>query len=352
MSRFLSSKFAKLDAYVPGEQPKSRSYIKLNTNESPYPPSPGVYEALAKADAERLRLYCDPTSQELRCAIAGYHGYEKENVFVASGSDDILNFAFEAWGEEAVFPDITYGFYRVFAKRHRLSYKEIPLNGDLSPDISKLNIPCTLLVIANPNAPTGLCVPLSDIRRLVEYDKNRMVLVDEAYVDFGGESAMELVLEYGNLLVVRTYSKSRSLAGLRLGYAVGNAELIKDLELLKDSTNPYNVSTLCQLLGRASLKDEEYFRSCVSRVILSREKIKSALRAYGYTVTDSKANFVFVKSQNIKGSRLYTLLRDRGILVRHFNVSPIEDYLRITVGSEEETEILIKTLGEIENENK
>lgn len=351
MSKYLDPDLNSLDEYVPGKQPKLERIIKLNTNESPYPPSPSVFRAMARFDTEKLRLYCDPESYSLRSAIAEYHKKAPENVVVTSGSDDILNFIFKAYGKGGVlFPDITYGFYSIFADQNKVPYQTVPLDGDFKIRISDYEKDSSLVVIANPNAPTGLEIPVSDIEALAAYSENRVIAVDEAYIDFGRESALSLTEKYKNVIVVRTYSKSRALAGARLGYAIADRELIDDIKKLKNCTNPYNVSSLVQVLGEASLEDDDYFRNCCSRIISSREKLKAALSDLGYTVTDSKANFVFAKSPGVSGEKLAEALFQRGILVRHFAKDRISDYVRISIGSENDTEILIKTIGEIENE--
>lgn len=352
MSRFLCERFRALEAYTPGEQPQDRSYIKLNTNESPYPPSEGVLRAVTEEEVARLRLYPDPTCSSLRDALADLYGYKRENILVSNGSDDILNFAFLAFAgrDGVVFPDISYGFYKVYAELHGAPYTEIPLCEDFSIDPSHYCKTGKNVVIANPNAPTGLALPLSDVERIVKENPDHVVLIDEAYVDFGAESAVSLVGKYENLLVVRTFSKSASLAGARLGFAVGSPDLIADLEKIKYSTNPYSLDRLTLLMGTAAVRDADYYRANCRRIIASREKTIKALCALGFTVTDSKANFVFAASDKLDGETLYNALREKGVLVRHFSKERIRNYNRITIGSEEETDTFLRIVTEILNE--
>lgn len=348
MSKYLNPRYAALTAYTPGEQPQEREYIKLNTNESPYPPAPRVVAAMTKEQTEALRLYSDPTCGRLKEALAGLYGVEAEQVFIANGSDDILNFAFMAFGAEgAIFPDITYGFYPVFAALHGISYQEIPLQKDFSVNFKDYLFKNKLIVIANPNAPTGLQLPISAIELILKSNSGSVVVVDEAYVDFGGETALPLLKLYENLLVVRTFSKSRSLAGGRLGYAFGSKELIADLEKLKYSTNPYNVNRLTQLLGAESVAAEDYYREKCEIIAKTREETAKELRALGFTVTDSRANFLFASTPEIEGEALYLKLKERGILVRHFSLPRIKDYNRITVGTPEQMAALLTAIREI-----
>ena len=354
MSIYFSEKYKNLTPYVPGEQPKERKYIKLNTNESPFPPSP-LALTLARQKAGDINLYSDPECINLVSAACEVLGIEKENIIFTNGSDEALNFAFMAFCDEkkkAVFPNITYGFYKVFAELHGIDYKEIPLGSDLSLNVDDyLGINETIF-IANPNAPTGLCLPLSDIEKIVASNPESVVVVDEAYVDFGGESAIKLTKKYKNLLVCRTFSKSRSLAGARLGFAVGDKELINDLNTIKYSTNPYNVNSMTMLAGVGALLDEKYFKDNCEKIIKTREKTKKSLENLGFDFTDSKANFLFAKSDKISGKALYEKLRENGILVRRFDKEIIKDYNRITVGSDEEMQILIETIQKILGEIK
>lgn len=350
MSRFFHSRHAKLEAYIPGEQPRDKRYIKLNTNESPFPPSPGVLRAMTKTEIEDLRLYSDPTAKSLREALAARYDLTSDCVYVAGGSDDVLNFAFMAFGEKGVaYPCVSYGFYSVFAALHGISAEEIALREDFTIDLSDYFDKHKLIVIANPNAPTGICLTRSEIESILLHNKDCVVLIDEAYIDFGGESACSLIPKYDNLLVVQTFSKSRSMAGLRLGYALGNAELIADLEKLKYSTNPYNLGRLTLALGTAALAEDDYYQNNCKTIIENRDFTTRALRDLGFTVLESMANFVFAKSPDIGGEALYIALKERGILVRHFSSPMLTDFNRITIGSMSEMQIFIQTVKEILN---
>ena len=349
MSRFFSEKYASLVPYTPGEQPKDIKYIKLNTNESPFPPSErAVTEALAAA--KRLQLYPDPTYSALHKAIADTIGVAPENVLATNGSDEILNFAFMAFCDAehpAVFPDITYGFYPVFAKLSGVPYTEIPLNGDFTVNVEDYIGVGKTVFLANPNAPTGIALPLSDIERIVASNPDNVVVIDEAYVDFGAESAVTLVDKYDNLLVTQTFSKSRSMAGGRLGFGVGSAALIRDLSTVKYSTNPYNVSAMTAAAGIGTLLDAQYTERNCRKIAENWEYTKTELRKRGFLMTDSMANFLFVRHPAVGGEALYRALRERGILVRHFSLPRITDYNRITVGSAEEMRALIRCIDEI-----
>ena len=345
MSRFLSEKYAGLEAYTPGEQPRDKASIKLNTNESPFPPSPGVIKAINAQAVEDLRLYSDPESKVLKTKLATRYGLETGQVYVANGSDDILNFAFMAFGDKGVvYPAISYGFYSVFADLYGIAPEEIPLEADLSIDSSKFWNKGKLVVIANPNAPTGLTLSVAEIEEILKTNSGNVVVIDEAYVDFGAETCLPLLQTYDNLLVVQTFSKSRSMAGARLGFAFGSAEVIADLEKLKYSTNPYNINRLTQAAGAAALEEDGYYRENCQRIMENRDYAARELRKLGFTVTESKAYFLFAKSDAFPGDTLYRKLKDRGILVRHFTKSIIADFNRITVGSREEMETLIQTI--------
>ncbi|MBP3375898.1 MAG: histidinol-phosphate transaminase [Clostridia bacterium] len=349
MSKFLSRKYSALTPYTPGEQPKERKYNKLNTNESPFPPSPRAIERAREA-AGRLELYCDPECKKLTEMVAGLCSVDPSQVLCTNGSDEILNFAFMAFCDKdhpALFPDITYGFYSVFAELNGVPYKEIPLRDDFTVNVDDYIGVNKTVFIANPNAPTGIALSLSDIERIVASNPDNVVVIDEAYVDFGAESAITLIPKYKNLLVTQTFSKSRSMAGARLGFGVGCAELIADLNMVKYSTNPYNVNSMTQAAGIGTLEDEEYTRKNCQSIIENREYTVKALSSLGFTMTDSMANFIFVKHPAISGGELYSKLRERGILVRHFTKEKIADYNRITVGSREQMEELIGAISEI-----
>lgn len=348
MSRFLHPRYETLEAYTPGEQPRDRAYIKLNTNESPYPPSPQVLSTITQEEVENLRLYSDPEGTTLCEKLAGLYGVSPEHVFLSNGSDDILNFAFMAFGQAgAAFPTITYSFYPVFGELHGVPCERIPLRKDFSIDPSDYFGKNKLLLITNPNAPTGMALSRMQIRRIVEANPDSVVLVDEAYVDFGAESCVPLVSEFPNLLVVMTYSKSRSLAGARLGFALGNPELIADLNRLKFSTNPYNVNRLTLAIGAAAVDSDAYFRCNCARIIKTREETTKALESLGCFVLPSKANFLFTKREGISGVRLYEALKARGVLIRHFNKEPIADFIRVTIGTNEEMAAFLSATQEI-----
>ena len=353
MSRFFSQKYKNLKAYTPGEQPRDMQYIKLNTNESPYPPSPSVTEAVT-AQAGKLALYSDPECTELISEAVRVFGVEKSQILMTNGSDEILNFAFMAFCDEAhpiVFPDITYGFYPVFAELNGIPYEEIPLKEDFSVEYRDyLNLNGKTIVIANPNAPTGLCLSLDEIERIVKSNPDGVVIIDEAYVDFGAESAIALVDKYDNLLVTGTFSKSRSLAGARLGFGIGQASLISDLHTVRYSTNPYNINRMTAAVGCAVLDENDYYMQNCREIMETRAYTTDALRDLGFAVLDSKTNFVFAKSDRIGGGELYRALKERGILVRHFDKDVITDYNRITIGTRAQMDALITAIREILNE--
>ena len=349
MSRYLIDTYRSLEVYTPGEQPRDMQYVKLNTNESPYPPSPAVIAA-ASGEAGRLQLYSDPTCAALRDVIAGLYGVERENVYASNGSDDILNFAFMAFagrGGRAYFPDITYGFYKVFGDLHGVDYTEIPLEDDFTVDPAKYHGKDGLIVIANPNAPTGLALSVDAIEGILKTNPDHVVVVDEAYVDFGADSCVKLVSKYPNLLVCQTFSKSRSMAGARLGFAIADAGLIADLDRIRYSTNPYNVNRMTLAAGAAAIGDNDYYMANCRKIEVTREAAAERLRALGFTVIPSKANFLFARSDRVDGETLYLELKKRGVLVRHFTADRIRDYDRITVGTPEQMDTLIQKISEI-----
>ena len=354
MSRFFSDKYARLVPYTPGEQPRDMQYVKLNTNESPFPPSPSVLSAVSE-QCGMLQLYSDPESAVLTRKMAELYGVSERSVIMTNGSDEVLNFAFMAFADEArplIFPDITYGFYPVFAELNRIPYEAIPLREDFTVCADDYMQKGKTVVIANPNAPTGIYLPLSEIERIVAYDKDRIVIVDEAYIDFGGESAASLTERYDNLLVTGTFSKSRSMAGARLGFGIGSEALIADLNTIKYSTNPYNVNRMTSAAGIAAIDDNDYYMDNCRKIIENREYTACELRRLGFTVLDSMANFVFAKSDRIGGEELYLALRERGILVRHFTSERIKEFNRITIGSAEEMRTFIEEVAEILEERK
>ena len=349
MSRFFSEKHDSLVPYTPGEQPKGMTLTKLNTNESPFPPSPKAQE-LSKKAAEELYLYSDPECRDLKAVASEYFGINEDQIIFTNGSDDVLNFAFCAFCDEskpAVFPDITYGFYSVFAVYNHVPYETIPLKEDFTIDINDYIGINKNIFIANPNAPTGIALPLCDIEKIIASNPNNIVLIDEAYVDFGGESAIKLIDKYNNLIVTQTFSKSRSMAGARLGFAVGNRDLIADLNTIKYSTNPYNVNRMTAAAGIGALLDNDYFKANCQTIIDNREWTVNELKNLGFSVLDSKANFVFAKSDKIDGKTLYSRLREMGILVRHFDSERLCQFNRITIGSKAQMQTLIDAIKSI-----
>ena len=354
MSRFFSPKYSSLTPYTPGEQPQERKYLKLNTNESPFPPSP-LAQRLARDAAGDCQLYSDPECRALVNTAAESFGVEKENLLFTNGSDEILNFAFMAFCDSehpAVFPNITYGFYPVFAELNNIPYEEIPLKDDFSIDINDYIGINKTIFIANPNAPTGIALSKADIEKIVASNPDNVVVVDEAYVDFGAESSLSLTKKYDNVLVCQTFSKSRSLAGARLGFGIGSKALINDLNTIKYSTNPYNINRMTMAAGIGALCDEEYFEKNCLKIAENREQTVRELQKLGFWVTDSKANFIFAKSDKIGGKDLYLSLKEKGVLIRHFETPLLKDYNRITIGSKEQMEEFIKTVREILEEKQ
>ena len=348
MSRFLNQQYQSLEAYTPGEQPRDQQYIKLNTNESPYPPAPSVVEAMTAEQVELLRLYSDPTAKNLKEKLAGLYGVKPENVFVSNGSDEVLNFSFMAFGGGGVvFPDISYGFYEVYAELYAINAEKIPLESDFSIDYRKYCGKNKLVVIANPNAPTGMTIPVWQIEEIVKTNPDAVVLIDEAYVDFGGETCLPLIVKYDNLLVTRTFSKSRCLAGGRLGYAFASPEIIADLEKIKYSTNPYNINRLTLLLGEKTVEAEGYYQEKCREIEETRAWTTAQLKELGFTVLPSKANFIFVKTDKMDGGELYKTLKARGILVRHFTNHRICQFNRVTIGTREQMQTFVNTVKEV-----
>ena len=352
MSRFLSARHASLEPYTPGEQPRDMQYVKLNTNESPFPPSAAVVRA-AESDANRLNLYCDPECTELRKKAAALYGVRPENILPVNGSDEILYFAFFAFGDETrpfAFPDVTYGFYPVYAELCHIPAHIIPLKDDFSVDPEDYVSLGENIVIANPNAPTGMALPPAEIERIVASNPDRVVVIDEAYVDFGGESCIPLIEKYDNLLVTQTFSKSRSLAGARLGFGVACESLLRDLTAIKYSVNPYNVNRMTQAAGCAAIDDDAYYMANCRIIMANRAYLTRELEALGFTVLPSGANFVFARSPDVPGYELYASLKKRGVLVRHFAKDRIDGFTRITVGTREQLDILLDNIRAILNE--
>lgn len=355
MSRFLSSKYEDLEPYVPGEQPQDQKYIKLNTNESPFPPAPDAVAKAAEA-AQRLQLYSDPDcrvlSEKLAKHLSGESGLEltRENVIITNGSDEVLNFAFMAFCSEekpAVFPDITYGFYPVFADMNGVSYREVPLDENMKiVPADYLGAEGTLF-IANPNAHTGVALSREEVEEIVAGNPDNLVVVDEAYVDFGAESCLPLLGKYDNLLIVQTFSKSRSLAGARLGFGVSSREIIRDLNTIRNSTNPYNINSMTMAAGVGVLENEDYTKKNCEQIIVNRRYTEEQLKAKGFELTDSSANFIFMKHPEVDGGKIYEEMKRRGVLIRHFTKPRMAQYNRVTIGSREQMDIFLKVLGEV-----
>ncbi len=340
-----------LSPYTPGEQPRIEGLVKLNTNECPLPPSPRALAAMREAVNENLRLYPDPESVALRKTLAAYHGLGVDNVFVGNSSDEVLAHTFLALlkhDEPLLFPDVTYSFYPVWAKLYGIAYETVALDEDMRiVTESYRRDSAGAIVFANPNAPTGIALGRDAIARLLNENADIPVVVDEAYVDFGGETAIPLIADHPNLLVVRTFSKSRALAGLRVGYALGSASLIEALSRVKNCFNSYPVNRIAQAGAIASVEDEAYFQASLKTIVAERENMTAQLRELGFEVLPSSANFVFARHKNTRGVELAQALRDRAVLVRHFNAPRTKDFLRITVGTAEQTEKLVAALKDI-----
>lgn len=355
MSRYLDKRYEGFKAYESGEQP-GPDYIRLNTNESPFPPSPKVRKALKDFDAGGLRFYSDPYATALRKKLAEKYDVEPDNVLITNGSDDVLNFAFQAFnpiGQDKdaeptiVFPDITYNFYEVLCGLHGISFKTIPLEGDMTIDPAKFMNVGANVVIPNPNAPTGIALPLSDIEKIVKSNPDHTVLIDQAYVDFGWESAVPLIKKYDNLIVCHTYSKSRSFAGGRVGYVFGSKDLIADMLMIQQSESPYNVNGVSQKLAEAALDDDQYYEANCAEIRENRRYTRNALMEMGFKVLPSATNFVFAKHPDIGGQEIYEELKKRKILVRHFDHDRIRGYNRISIGTKEQMDKLLDALTDI-----
>jgi len=350
MSRFWSALTHRLSPYVPGEQPRMANLVKLNTNEHPLGPSPRALEAIRAEAADSLRLYPDPQATALRETLAAYHGVTPDQVFIGNGSDEVLAHAFAALLKQdgpLLFPDITYSFYPVYCRLFDIAYETVPLDDKMRVQVGDYRRKCGAIVLANPNAPTGTALSRAEIAQLLDEHPDIPVVIDEAYVDFGGESAVPLVASHPNLLVVHTLSKSRALAGLRVGYAIGDAALIEGLNRVKDSFNSYPLGRPAQAGAIAAIADEAYFQQGRSYVIAGRERLVAGLARLGFDVLPSAANFVFARHPGHEGKALAAELRARAIIVRHFHAPRISDYLRITVGTNEQVEKLLAALGEI-----
>ena len=349
MRSFLVPTLSNLVPYTPGEQP-SQSYIKLNTNENPFPPSPKAQEIVNKEALQTLNLYPDPLARSLKNELANYHNLQAENIMVANGSDEVLAIAFMAFANKEkpiLFPDITYGFYQVHADLFGLTTKIIPLNEDFTVPLQPFLNNEGMVVIANPNAPTSLQLPLLAIEEILKNNPDNVVLIDEAYVDFATESVIPLLKKYDNLLIVRTFSKSRSLAGARVGYALGSKMLISNLETVRNSFHPYNINRLSLAIAVASVQDDNYFKQCCTKLIACREECAKKLREMNFKVLNSATNFLFVSPPSISGETYFTELRSRGILTRHWNNKRICNYVRITIGTQEDMQKVLVATKEI-----
>jgi len=358
MSEYWNERVKNLSPYVPGEQPKDRQFIKLNTNENPYPPSPRVIKAIKNAADSSLRLYPDPECTSFRETVAARYKVKLENVFAGNGSDEILAFAFGAFFESAekdgktppvLFPDITYSFYPVYAKLWDIPFQPVPLRDDFSINMEDYKISASGVVMPNPNAPTGIALSLDGILNIAKYleEQKKVIIIDEAYAAFGASSAVSSIGKYSNLLTVHTLSKSASLAGLRAGFAIGDEKLIEALCRIRDSFNSYTMDRLALAGAQAAVTDAEYYDEINSRVIATRERIIIALRALDFDILPSAANFIFIKPPKINGKDFFAALREKGILVRHFNKERIADYLRVSIGTDDDMDKFINACREI-----
>ncbi|QGU96539.1 histidinol-phosphate transaminase [Clostridium bovifaecis] len=355
MSKYWSQITKSIEPYVCGEQPKDRKYIKINTNENPYPPAPRVLEIIKESANGDLRLYPDPNCGELREVIANYYDLNKNQVFIGNGSDEVLAFSFLAFfnsNDYIIFPEISYSFYPVYAKLYNIDYKLARLDKEFSIEVNDLMSKDGGVVIPNPNAPTGRYMDVDSIKKILDYNLEKVVIIDEAYIDFGGTSVVNLIKNYPNLLVIQTLSKSRSLAGMRVGFALGQEHLIDGLNRIKNSFNSYTIDRIAAAAGAEAIKDEEYFKECVSRVISTREKVAMQLESLGFNVIPSKANFIFVTHPSYTANVLFTKLKGKNVLVRYFNKDRIDNYLRISIGSEEEMDFFIDRIKEVLDEIK
>jgi len=351
MGKYWSQTVKNIKPYVPGEQPKDRKYIKLNTNENPYPPSPMAIAAIKNAANDALRLYPDPSGDELRDTIAGNVGLKRNNVFIGNGSDEVLAFSFPAFFEPAgrpvLFAEITYSFYPVYAEFFHTPYRLIPVDDTFNIPVEGYFQENGGIIIANPNAPSGKGVSLTAIEKILRQNENSVVLIDEAYVDFGGQSAVGLINDYPNLLVIRTLSKSHSLAGLRVGYALGGEELIEGIIRVKDSLNSYTVDRLALAGAREAIKDNAYFQETRAKIMQTRERVSQRLEGLGFNVIPSQANFLFISHAQCPGRVLFQGLRENGVLVRYFDKSKIDNFLRVTIGTDEEMDCFLTAIAVI-----
>lgn len=347
MSKYWNKTVNNIKPYVPGEQPQDKKYIKLNTNENPYPPSPKAIEAMKKATDGDLKLYPDAVCKDLIETIADYYNLDQDQIFVGNGSDEVLAFTFMTFfskDKKVLFPDISYSFYEVYGDFFNLDYEEIPLDDNFDIPLDKFKGNNGGVILPNPNAPTSKYTEISELKKLVEANPDSVVVIDEAYIDFGGESMVPFINDYPNLLVIQTFSKSRSLAGLRGGFAMGNKELIEGLNKVKNSINSYTLDRIALAGTKAAIEDNDYFEFTRKKIIDTREKTVAKLKQLDFTVMDSKANFVFASHKSIPGKKLFETLKDKGILVRHFNKPRITDFLRISIGTDEEMDALVDAI--------
>ncbi len=352
MSKFLCEKYSNLEPYVPGEQPKDREYIKLNANETSMQPSPKVLEILKSSRMKKLGFYADPDAREFRNAVAERYDVNINQVFAGNGSDEVLGLIFLAFFDQnskIAYPDITYGFYKVFAKSFGIDGMQIPLKEDFTVDVDGFIESKRHIILANPNAPTGFILPVSEIERMVKSNPERLVIIDEAYIDYdkSNQSCIPLIKKYKNLLVVHTMSKSKNLAGAHIGYCIGDESLIEDLNGIKFSFNPFSLSDISVAVGTAAIKDREYYDRCVSEIIENREYLKKELKNLGFEVLDSKTNFIFVRHSDLSAEFYNKMLRKNGILARHYNIDRISDFLRITIGTRDEMNSVIEATKSI-----
>jgi histidinol-phosphate aminotransferase len=350
MSKYWSKLAARLEPYVPGEQLKDKKYIKLNTNENPYPPSPKAIEAIKAAADSSLKLYPDPVAADLKSALAKNYGLKSSQVFVGNGSDEVLAFSFMAFfntDEEVLFPDVTYSFYPVYANIFSINFRLVPLAEDFTVPVKEFFNSEGGVIIPNPNAPTARAIAAKDIERILVSNKEKVVIIDEAYVDFGAESVVNLVDKHENLLVVQTLSKSRSLAGLRVGWAFGQEHLIEGLTRVKDSINSYTLDRLALIGAAAAVEDVDYFEETRGKIMSTRERITANLQNLGFNIIPSKANFIFISHENVPAEHIFKRLKEEGVLVRYFKKPGIDNYLRVSIGTDAEMDAMIEKLQTI-----
>lgn len=350
MSKFWSNRIKETEPYVYGEQPKDKKYIKLNTNENPYPPSEKVLNKIKEAACGDLKLYPDPTCDALRNELSKYYNLGKKQIFIGNGSDEVLAFSFLAYfneNDKVIFPDISYSFYEVYGSFFKVDYKFSKLKDDFTINVEDFISQNAGVIIPNPNAPTSVYLDKQAIINIIESNPNNVVIIDEAYIDFGGESVVDLVNKYDNLLVIQTLSKSRSLAGMRVGFAFGSTELIEGLERVKNSINSYTLDKIAIVAAAEAIKDKEYFEITRNKIIKTRENVVEYLNKIGFDVLSSKANFIFIAHKEISGKELFDELKNRGVLVRHFGKERIKNYLRVTIGSDEEMKVFCDEITDI-----